>query len=311
MGRRLYINRIVARLCASYLAVFLIVLLAISGVAYAVIAASYRSQLQPALGTPVADAALAIAMRHVAFTIAAFDVPLVLIVALASYVLARVSIAPLVQARKREAQFAADAAHELRTPLASIAATAQAAALDAAGPARDAFSRIAATAFDASALVGDLLTLMRIEAMPAAAREPVDLAPLLRAVAEEFADRAQTCGVAIELDARSAIVQGEELRLRQTMRNLLENALRHARTRVVAGTTTAGRDATLYVEDDGDGVPPQARDRVFERFFKAREDSSGSGLGLAICRWIAHAHGGEIALEGGSRFVVRIPAVNA
>ncbi len=309
MGRRLYINRVVARLCASYLAVFLIVLLAISAVAYAVIAASYRSQLQPALGTPVADAAFAAAMRHVAGTIAAFDAPLVLIVAVASYVLARVSIAPLAQARQREAQFAADAAHELRTPLASIAATAQAAALDATGPAHDAFARIAATALDASALVGDLLTLMRIEAMPAAAREPVDLAPLLRAVADEFAVRARQRGLTLELDARSAIVQGEEVRLRQTMRNLLENALRHARGRVRAGTGMAGREALLYVEDDGEGVPPEARARVFERFFKAREDSGGSGLGLAICRWIARAHDGDITLEGGSRFVVRIPAV--
>ena len=308
-GHRLYINRVVARLCASYIAVFLIVLLAISAVAYAVIAASYRSQLQPALGTPVADAAFAAAMRHVVGT---------------DRGVRRAARAdrggPLRtcwrgcrsrRSRKRDnaKRVAADAAHELRTPLASIAATAQAAALDATGPAHDAFARIAATALDASALVGDLLTLMRIEAMPAAAanRSTSRRSCAPWPMSSRCAPGSAASPSNSTLGARSSRARRSACAKRCAICSKTRCATRAGAS--VRGRAWPGARPCSTSRTTGKGCRRRPRARVFERFFKAREDSGGSGLGLAICRWIARAHDGDIALEGGSRFVVRIPAV--
>jgi len=113
-------------------------------------------------------------------------------------------------------------------------------------------------------------------------------------------------------DRISAIVDGDERRLRELARNLLENGVRHARASVRIASQRNGRTCDVVVEDDGEGVPPDDRERVFERFYRRRDDGVGTGLGLAIVRWIAHAHGGNVALtqaaQGGARFVATFPA---
>lgn len=297
----------IARLALSYLAIFLVVLAALSLVAYGFVAHVYASEVQPALGLPETQDALRVAMRRVLLTIVAVDAPLVALVGLASYFLARLSIEPLVAARKREAQFAADAAHELRTPLAKIAAIAQAAQDETrSDPALTAITR---TALDAAALVGDLLTLLRNEELSVRAREPVDLGSVLLATTRDYAQAAAARSITLDVHAKSAIIDGEEPRLRQLAANLLDNALRHARTRVDAWVETDDGWAKLYVEDDGEGVPEALRERVFERFFKVHENAGGTGLGLAICRWVARAHRGDLTMEDRSRFVARIPIV--
>ena len=129
---------------------------------------------------PPGAAVYAAALRRIALGIAAFDLPLLGLVALASYPLARLSLRPLEAARAREARFVADAAHELRTPLAAIATIAQ-----AAPPSADT-AAIARIALSASALVSDLLTLVRGEAVAAQVREPVGLAGILRAAVAEL-----------------------------------------------------------------------------------------------------------------------------
>ena len=106
-------------------------------------------------------------------------------------------------------------------------------------------------------------------------------------------------------DDIKAIVEGDEPRLLQLVRNLLDNATRHATSRVDVRLSSAGSDVLLDVEDDGPGVDPELRPRLFERFAKGT-NSPGSGLGLAICRWIADAHGGAISFSGGSRFAVQL-----
>ncbi|MBV8067646.1 MAG: ATP-binding protein, partial [Candidatus Eremiobacteraeota bacterium] len=110
----------------------------------------------------------------------------------------------------------------------------------------------------------------------------------------------------------SAIVDGDERRLRELARNLLDNAVRHARACVSIASRAHGRICEIVVEDDGDGVPPQERERIFERFYRRANDGAGTGLGLAIVRWIARAHEGTVTVEdgaaGGARFVATIPA---
>lgn len=272
----------------------------------------YASLLEPALGTPYGAQGLATAMRHVIVTIAALDAPLVILVALASFALARATIAPLEAARERERLFAADAAHELRSPLAAIAAIAQAARASAPPPERTAFEKIAQSAFVASDVVTDLLTLARDPARRALQCEPVDLGAIVASASRETEPIANARGVRLESSPASAIVDGDERRLRELVRNLLENAVRHARSSVSVASRRTGTLCEIVVDDDGNGIAALERERIFERFYRGRDDGSGTGLGLAIVRWIARAHDGVVSVDdaplGGARFVAAIPA---
>ena len=305
-------RQLIARAAALYLLVFVFVLLALDAGAYAFMAREYASLLGPALSTPEGAAGLARAMRGVTLTIALIDVPLVVVVGAASYVLARASIAPIAAARERERVFAADAAHELRSPLTAIASTAQACVnADEAGKSK-ALAEIAGMAIDASAIVSDLLTLARDPGRGALQCEPVDLAAVVARCSREARPLAAARSVALESRPVSAIVDGDERRLRELARNLLENAVRHARRTVRIESRRNGRTCEIVVDDDGDGVAPEARERVFERFYRHAQDGTGTGLGLAIVRWIATAHDGAVTVqtspEGGARFVASIPA---
>jgi signal transduction histidine kinase len=299
-------RRVVLRLAGSYLAVFLLVIAALSLLAFALIQAEYRSALGPALTLPEGAAALAAALRTVALAILAVDAALALVVGAASYALARSAVRPLIDARAREARFAADAAHELRTPLGVIASVAQAARDEGEERQRAALDTVAREALDASDLIADLLTLARSPESFALAREPVDVAALAGRAVRDAQPRAQARDIVLALDASSAIVDGDERRLLQLLRNLIDNALRYAHARIDVTVRTEGRDAVLTVADDGPGVAPEIRATVFERFAK-EPSSDGSGLGLAICRWVAHSHGGDIALASASALCVRLP----
>lgn len=248
-------------------------------------------------------------MHNVALEIVAADVPLLALVGFAAWALARLSLRPLFEAQARERAFIADAAHELRSPLATIASVAQAAR---GGDARDALDAIARTALEASALVGDLLTLARSPKPTLLQREPVDLAALTHACVRELEPSAQSGGIALDARLGPAIVDGDARRLRELLRNLLENALRHASAKVTVTTSTQHGRALLRVSDDGEGVAPEVRERLFDRFVSGRE--GGSGLGLAIAQWVARAHEGTLVLEDGERtrgasFVASFPAI--
>jgi signal transduction histidine kinase len=302
---------LIARTSALYLLIFICVLLALDVGAYAFMMREYASLLQPALGTPEGAAAMSAAMRRVVLTILLLDLPLIVAFGGASYVLARATLAPIFAARERERIFAADVAHELRSPLAAIAAIAQAARSTAPAESRAAFEEIAANALDTSEIVADLLTLARDPGHSVLQCEPVDLAAVVARCARDVADIAAARGVAIECSPVSAIVDGDERRLRELVRNLLENALRHARTSVRIASQRNGRTCEIVVEDDGEGIPAEDRERVFQRFYRRTEDPGGTGLGLAIVGWIAKAHAGTVTIaqasQGGARFVASIP----
>ena len=304
----------IGRLTARYVLLFLVILGAISFTGYVLIGRFYADALSPALGTPEAAGAYASAMRHVAISIALFDLPLVVIVAGVSYLLARAHIEPLIAARERERRFAADAAHELRSPLASIATVAQAARADAPPSMAPHLETIARTALDASAIVADLLTLAREPAAHALQAEPLDLAIVARQTVAEFAERAKAANVDLRCETQSALINGDERRVRELLRNLIDNGLRHTRTALWVRTSQAGKTATLAVQDDGPGIEPSMQELIFERFYRGNTQGEGLGLGLSIGRWIALAHGGDLRAtnrsEGsGATFIVKFPAL--
>jgi signal transduction histidine kinase len=212
----------------------------------------------------------------------------------------------------RQAQFVSDASHELRSPLASIRAQLEVALTH---PGSSEWSDVAGGVLEESRrmerLVDDLLTLARAdEGMVAVASDPVDLGEIVGAEAHRPASP-----VTVTADGAEAIVAGDALALRRLVRNLVDNAVRHAASRVDAVVVVNATDALLTVDDDGPGVPPAERERVFERFTRLEEartrDAGGAGLGLAVVREIARSHGGDAHLTdsplGGTRAVVRIP----
>lgn len=303
----------IARLALRYLLVFAIVLAALSAAAYFFVGREYAAMVLPALGTPEVSRAYAVAMRRVLLTILAFDVPLLIVVGAAAWLLARASIAPLVDAQERERAFAADAAHALRSPLATIASVAQAERANAPPQIAEALNTMARAALDASATVGDLLTLARSAQPQALAKEPIDLGAVVADTAKEFRQIAADRGVQFEVEPASVIVEADERRVREMTRNLLSNAMRHARS-AVRVRVCGGEQAQLIVTNDGEPVESTTKERIFDRFYRADGHTEGSGLGLAIVRWIASAHGGSVLVRDcergtGAEFVVRLPAL--
>ncbi|MGW5396048.1 sensor histidine kinase [Streptomyces sp. NPDC003952] len=211
----------------------------------------------------------------------------------------------------RQRQFTADASHELRNPLAAVRARLEVALRD---PDRESVAAALADTERLQRIAADLLLLARLDGDggPAPRSEPVDLALL----AAEDAARRPEPGVALRLDARAPVpAAGDPARLERALANLVDNALRYARTGVTVRAFAENGWALLEVTDDGPGIPEADRDRVFERFVRLDADRSraggGTGLGLAIAREIARAHGGEVralpAPAGGARLVLRVP----
>lgn len=216
-------------------------------------------------------------------------------------------------AAQAQRRFVSDASHELRSPLATIR---QHAELSQAHPEVTSLPELASVVHDEGlrlqGLVDSLLLLARLDEGAPAHREAVDLDDL--ALAEVSRLRASGIEVAgTEIGAAQVI--GDARLLGQLVRNLADNAARHARSRVSFGVSTVRERAVLTVEDDGVGVPLEERERVFERFVRLDEarsrDAGGSGLGLPIVRAIAAASGGSVAVDesplGGARFTVTLP----
>jgi len=206
--------------------------------------------------------------------------------------------------------FVADAAHELRTPLAALRLQAQ--SLDRADTpeARQvAVGRLTAGIDRATRLVEQLLILARQEATAAegtvAKTRPVDLADLARRTAADLAGVAAAKGVDLGLQqADPASVDGQPDALQILLRNLVDNAVKYTPgggTVDISVLSGAGTVA-VQVEDSGPGIPPEERERVFDRFYRvAGSEAAGSGLGLAIIKAIAERHGAVLTLGSSER----------
>jgi two-component system, OmpR family, sensor kinase len=215
-------------------------------------------------------------------------------------------------------RFLADASHELRTPLSSIRGYAE---LFRLGPAQEpeqlekAMSRIEDESARMGVLVDDLLTLARLDEVREPVREPVDLAAVTADACDDA--RAAAPDRAIDLAREgSAEVLGDGDELRRVAANLLRNALSHtpAGTPVEVSVSSEAGRVLLKVRDHGPGLPPDAGDQVFERFWRqgGSPARNGAGLGLAIVAAIVAAHGGQAhaanADGGGAVFTIVLPA---
>ncbi|KAB1989431.1 sensor histidine kinase [Streptomyces triticiradicis] len=216
--------------------------------------------------------------------------------------------------------FAADASHELRTPVASVRGHAELALLHP-GPVPPkvtrALERIAAESARMGEMVDDLLLLARLDAGRPLERLPVDLTRLVLDAVTDARAAGPGHRWVLELAEEPVTVTGDLHRLQQVSANLLANARVHTPpgTRVTVSLERDGKDAVLKVHDDGPGVPEDVRPGVFERFTRAdrrRADASGSGagLGLSIVAAVVEAHDGTVALESGpgaTTFTVTLP----
>ena len=218
--------------------------------------------------------------------------------------------------RLRERRFVSDASHELRSPVAAIRQYAEVAR---AHPDRTSLEELAEIVLEEDArlqrLVEDLLLLSRLD--EGTLDRPSALVDLDDLVLEE-ASRLRTA-TELRIDSTGVSpgrVVGDRDQLERLVRNLTDNAARHATGQVRVSLRELDGHVVLRVEDDGGGVDPRQRERIFDRFVRLDEardrDSGGSGLGLAIVREVAEFHGGDVrVLEsdlGGSRFEIRLPA---
>ena len=215
-------------------------------------------------------------------------------------------------------RFVSDAAHQLGTPLTALRTDLE---MLRDGPATEADRRLLDRALTQEQRLEDLgsglLQLSRLES-PDASRPTglVDLVQLLRTSADAFASRAEQAGLELELDIPNAelVVRADPDRLRAAVENPLDNAVKFTPSggTVQLGARAENGRALIWVQDDGPGIAPADRDRVFERFYRARAmaDHPGSGLGLAIVRAAAEACGGSARLaetDAGTRIEVRVP----
>ncbi|MFF4829170.1 sensor histidine kinase [Streptomyces sp. NPDC001312] len=222
------------------------------------------------------------------------------------------TLTALEQSVERQHAFVADASHELRSPIASLRTQLEVA---------DQHPELLNTAdllhdvVRLQHLAADLLLLARLDAGERPTDALVDLTALVR---EEVTQRASTNRIIpiVTVDDTGLEVKGSRTQLSRVLGNLLDNAQRHAATAVTVTVRAAGDAIVLSVADDGHGVAPADRERIFERFVRLDEargrDDGGAGLGLAIARDVVQRHGGTLTLTGapdggGAVFQVRLP----
>ncbi|REJ05927.1 sensor histidine kinase [Microbacterium bovistercoris] len=221
----------------------------------------------------------------------------------------RIQAAQLTQRR-----FVSDASHELRSPLATMRQHAELAEAHPEATSLEALSDVVlAEGLRMQELVEGLLLLAHLDERRERAVAPVDLDDLV------LTEVRRLRGTGITVDAGGigpGRVIGDQSLLGRVVRNLADNAARHARTRVTIRVMTQAERVLLQVQDDGSGIPQADRARVFDRFVRLDEgrarDEGGSGLGLAIVAEVIRAHGGTVtvtdAADGGALFTVDLPA---
>ena len=203
-------------------------------------------------------------------------------------------------ANRNQQRFLADAAHQLRTPLAGLQTHTELALAQAMPePCRAQLEQVHHATIRTARLANQLLALARAEPAARSATSPVDLKGLAEADADAWVHQALARDVDLGFELEAAPVSGDALLLREAFSNLVHNAIEYSQRggRVTVRTGRRQGRSFLEVEDDGPGIAPQERARVLERFYRVPgTPGTGSGLGLAIVREIALGHGASIAI---------------
>jgi two-component system, OmpR family, sensor histidine kinase TctE len=218
-------------------------------------------------------------------------------------------------ASRKQQRFLADAAHQLRTPLAGLQAHAELAlAQPLPEPSRAQVERVHQATIRTGRLANQLLALARAEPGVRMNLAPLDLKSLVEGEADAWVHQAMARDIDLGFELEVAQIEGDAFLLREALANLVHNALEYSQRggRVTLRTGRRGRAAFVEVEDDGPGIAPAERGRVLERFYRVPGTSgTGSGLGLAIVREIASGHGASIAITdspaGGCRVAITFP----
>ena len=210
-------------------------------------------------------------------------------------------------AHSRRERFLADAAHELRTPIAVMSARIETAEPFAERP------KLMADVTRLAELTNQLLDVQRLT-LSEPQFAPLDLAELAAGVVADLAPLAIAGGYELELDApdQPVTIEGDQGSLQRALTNVVRNAITHGgnRGRILVSVTPPG---TVAIADDGPGIPPEERELAFEPFHRLKPSSEGAGLGLSLVRNIVRSHKGEISLtsspSGGAKLEIRLPAV--
>lgn len=228
-------------------------------------------------------------------------------------------------AMQKQREFVADASHELRTPLTSVLANLELLQASLRDPEqaedRGMIDSALRSSRRMSRLVGDLLLLARADAGRLSEHRRCDLAEIAGNAAVEVAPVMEGRTLSID-NSRPIAIEGNPDELHRLVLNLLDNAAHHtpAGSHIELRLRTEGGDAVLEVADDGEGIPAELRDQVFDRFVRGAGPADvatgpGTGLGLAIVRAVARSHGGEVEAvaseDGGALFRVRLPLANS
>jgi len=245
--------------------------------------------------------------------------------AVASAFLAGRAMRPIAEALARQQRFLADASHELRTPVAVLRARADAMLREGGGlqgSVREELRRLSSDADELSRLLGELLDLARLEAgVGSLSLEPVALGDAAGEMVADLAPMALERGVTLTAKADSGFARAHLGRVRQVLRALLDNAMKHTPRggHVTVSVTREHHHAVLRVADDGEGIAPEHLPHLFDRFYRADEARTrgagprggGAGLGLAIAAELIQQMRGTIEVESapgrGTTFTVRLP----
>jgi signal transduction histidine kinase len=222
-----------------------------------------------------------------------------------------------------QSSFVSIVSHELQTPVAIIKGYAGTLARPDGPWSRETVIRIAHTIEEECdrlyRLITDLLDISRIQAgRVAMSIGPVDLPDVAESLAERSKPRSDRHQFSTDFPPNFPIIRGDREKLRQALSNLVDNAIKYSPDggRIVIGGTAEPEWVTVFVQDDGIGIPPEEHGRVFERFHRVdtrlSRTTQGVGLGLYICQVIVEAHGGQIWVEStgagrGSTFFIRLP----
>jgi signal transduction histidine kinase len=238
----------------------------------------------------------------------------------ASYFLARRSLEPLNDVLETQEQFAAELAHELKTPLATVLLELESFARghDNITAAQKKELRLMAQSIrDVGQLTEQTLSLMAVERDEQPLKdEPCDLAAIAREAAALIEPAAREKSIKLTAPADSSVavtVMGRALQLRQLVTILLDNAIKYTPKSGQVMVTVQATDGqgSLTVKDTGPGIPIDEQAKIFERWYQRDGEQSGAGLGLAIARRIAEANGGDLTVEsevdGGASFTLALP----